>query len=100
MRYIICGITVLYAVLSMLAAVTQIKSATHKDTSLMMLGGGLLLVVATILKNADWIAVIIGGILICIAAFLNGKRRGILHISHHIVRFIITFLLVIGFACN
>lgn len=45
MRYIICGITILYAVLSMLAAVTQIKTAAHKDTSIMMLSGGLLLVI-------------------------------------------------------
>lgn len=97
MRYIICCITVLYAVLSVIAAVSQIKTATHKDTSIMMLGGGLLLVIAIILKNADWIAAIIGGLLICIAAFLNGKRSGNFHISHHIIRFIITLLLVIGF---
>lgn len=97
MRYFICGITVLYAALSMFAAVTQLKSSTRKDTSIMMLCGGLLLVIATVFKNADWIVVIIGGILICIAAFLNGKRSGNLHISHHIIRFIITLLLVIGF---
>lgn len=97
MRYIICGITVLYAVLSMFAAITQIKTATHKDTSIIMLCGGLLLVIATVFKNADWIIVIIGGMLICIAAFLNGKRSGNFHISHHIIRFIITLLLVIGF---
>lgn len=97
MRYVICGITVLYAVLSMLAALTQIKKAARKDTSIMMLAGGLLLVIATVLKNADWIAAIIGGLLICIAAFLNGKRSGNFHISHHIIRFIITVLLVIGF---
>lgn len=97
MRYIICAITVLYAVLCMLAAVTQIKTSTHKDTSIMMLSGGLLLVIATISKNADWILVITGGLLICIAAFLNGKRNGNFHIHHHIIRFIITLLLVIGF---
>lgn len=97
MRYIICGITILYAGLSMLAAVTQIRAATHKDTPIMMLSGGLLLVVAAFLQNIDWIVVIIGGGLICIAAFLNGKRSESFHVSHHIIRFIITLLLVIGF---
>lgn len=97
MRYIICGITVLYAVLSMFAAATQLKTATRKDTSVMMFCGGLILIIATVFKNADWIAAIIGGMLICIAAFLNGKRSGNFHISHHIIRFIITLLLVIGF---
>lgn len=97
MRYFICGITVLYAALSMFAAVIQLKTAVHKDTSIMMLCGGLLLVIATVFTKADWIIVIIGGMLICITAFLYGKRSGNLHISHHIIRFILTLLLVVGF---
>lgn len=97
MRYFICGITVLYAALSMFAAATQLKTAAHKDTSIMMLCGGLFLVIATVFTKTDWIIVIIGGMLICIAAFLNGKRSGNLHISHHIIRFILTLLLVVGF---
>lgn len=97
MRYFICGIAFFYAGLSMLAAVTQLKKATHKDTPVMMLSGGLLLVVAAFLPKVDWIVAIIGGALICIAAFLNGKRSGSFHASHHIIRFVITSLLVIGF---
>lgn len=97
MRYIICGITVLYAGLSMLAAVSQIKTAAQKDTPLMMLGGGLFLVVAMFFQNSDWILAIIGGTMICIAAFLNGKHSGNFHVSHHIIRLTITLLLVFGF---
>lgn len=97
MRYIICGITILYAGLSMLAAAAQLKTAARKDTPIMMLSGGLILIAAVFLKSTDWIAAIIGGALICTAAFLNGKRGGNFHASHHIIRLVITLLLVIGF---
>ena len=39
-----------------------------------------------------------GGLLICAAAYLNGKRSGSFHLSHHLVRGGIAILLVIGMA--
>lgn len=102
MKYIVVIIAVLYALLSMLAASTQLKKAEKKDTSLMMLSGGVLLLGAAVLQlttvSYDWAAAILGGALISVAAFLNGKRGGNFHLSHHVIRFCITLLLIVGFA--
>lgn len=97
MRYIICAVAILYAVLSMLAAVVFMRTAKRKDTSIMMLGGGILFILAAILQKADWILATVGGILICASAFMNGKRSGDFHARHHIIRFVLTLLLVLGF---
>lgn len=39
----------------------------------------------------------LGGECICVAAFLNGRRSGKFHLKHHVIRFAVTFLLVIGY---
>lgn len=104
MRYVLYVAVVLYALLCILAAVIQMRTGKNKDTSAMMLSGGAVLIVSVIshgLHNIGqayaWGSAALGGILICIAAFLNGKRSGTLHMSHHIVRFVITVLFVAGF---
>ncbi|MCM1105105.1 MAG: hypothetical protein NC409_13500 [Clostridium sp.] len=97
MRYVIGGISILYAALSMLAAIVQMRTQPRKDTPLMMLGGGILLIAAALIQKADWILAVIGGAMICAAAFLNGKRSGNFHIQHHIIRLALTLILVIGF---
>lgn len=101
MKYVLYVITALYAILSAFAAIVQMKTAKQKSTSLMMLGGGLILIITVILHilnlRYNWIAAVVGGILICAAAFINGKKSGNFHITHHIIRFIITLLLIIGY---
>jgi len=101
MNIILYCITVLYALLSAAAAVSQLKKAEHKDSLFMMSGGGLLLLLATVLHIMDyslsWILTAAGGILICTAAFLNGRRSGQLHVLHHVIRLAVTILLAIGF---
>lgn len=100
MKYVLCIFVVLYALLTMTAAVYQAKTAPRKDTAAMMLCGGMLLIAAAILQifdwYYDWVIAIIGGALICIAAFLNGKRGEQFHPSHHIVRAAFTILLLTG----
>lgn len=100
-KYGLYAVTVLYALLSMLAAGTQLRTEVKKDApGLMLLGGGLLLV-ATGMEMAalldGWLIVVCGGACICAAAFLNGRRSGAFHLSHHVVRLIITLLLAVGF---
>ena len=102
MKYILFVFAMLYALLSMVAAVYQIKTAERKGTAVMMLCGGALLIWAAGLQlfawSYDWIVAIIGGTLMCIAAFLNGKQGEQFHLSHHIVRAVFTILLLVGFA--
>lgn len=104
MRYVLYVAVVLYALLCMLAATIQMKTAKNKDTSAMMLSGSLVLIVSVISHSMHgmgwayaWGSAALGGVLICIAAFLNGKRSGTLHVSHHIVRFAVTALFAVGF---
>lgn len=87
----------MYAALSMLAAIVQMRTQARRDTPIMMLGGGILMIAAALLPGADWILALIGGALICAAAFLNGKRSGSFHIQHHIIRLALTMILVVGF---
>lgn len=101
MQYVLYTVTVLYAALSLVAAIAQIRSAAKKDTPALMLCGSLILAFAVILQAVSgafgWIPALIGGLLISLAAYLNGRRSGAFHISHHIIRAALTVLLVAGF---
>lgn len=99
MKYIFYGIIILYALLSILAASVQMKASKKRDTSILMLAGGLFLIAAVFLYKMAYSVIILiaGGVLISVAAFINGKRSGNFHIVHHIIRFAVTVLLVIGF---
>lgn len=101
MKYALALVTALYALLSIFAASVQIKTAEKKDAPAMMLSGGICLIGAVVLlfltASFDWVFAITGGASISIAAYLNGKRSGNLHMSHHITRFCVTLALVIGF---
>lgn len=100
MIYAVYAITALYAILSSIAALIQMKTSKEKTTSLIMLIGGVILIAAIflhILKTPySWIMAIAGGLEICAAAFINGKKSGSFHAVHHVIRFIITALLVAG----
>ena len=65
-----------------------------------MLVGGLVLTVAWILEMAAWrpawLVTVIGTLLICQAALINGKLNGRVKLEHHAVRFIITAFLIFG----
>lgn len=104
MRYVLYVVVILYALLCILAATIQMKAAKSKDTAAIMLSGGFVLIVSVISHSMygmgqtyAWVSAALGGVLICIAAFLNGKRSGTLHMSHHIVRLVVTVLFVAGF---
>ncbi len=102
MRYALFALAGVYGLLSIVAALVQMKTAQKKDTSILMLLGGLLLLaaVASGWTGWDWdyLAAVSGGILIIVAAWINGKRGGHIHYIHHAVRFAFTVLLVAGFA--
>ena len=100
MRYVVCAVAILYAVLSIHAASTQLRNPVRKKSAVLMLVGGLVLTVAWILEMAAWrpawLVTVIGTLLICQAALLNGKLNGRVKLEHHAVRFIITAFLIFG----
>lgn len=100
MRYVACAIAIVYALLSVYAAGTQLRNPARRKSALLMLSGGLILILAGILELTAWpqawLVTVIGSLLICQAALINGKLNGRVKLEHHAVRFIITVFLIFG----
>ncbi len=92
----------LYGLLSAIAALSQIKSRPEKKGApILMLCGCIFLFLAIALQiflgKFGWLPAFAGSALISAAAYLNGKRSGSFHISHHMIRASLEILLVAGF---
>ena len=101
MQVVLCIESALFGGLSLIAAVSQIKSDRKAVQALVMAAGSLLLIVSVILnilgQPSDLVAAIPGCTAICAAAIWNGIKGGQFHIQHHIIRIALSILLVIGF---
>ncbi len=101
MQYALYIVTALYAILCVIAAVSQLKHTKEREAPACMLCGSALLLAAILLQvllgSWGWLSAIAGGILIFLAAFQNGRRSGNFHIRHHIIRGIFTALLILGY---
>ena len=101
MKILLCIISILFGLLSIIAALSQIKNTKRRlSPRLMILGGALLIlaVLGMLLKlKADWIIAFAGNALICGAAIYNGLSNDNFHLQHHIIRIALSVLLVTGF---
>lgn len=101
MSVILCIVSVLFGALSMVAAVSQIKSEKNSMPARVMIVGSALLIAAVICHLAgqkfDFIIALLGCAAICTAAIFNGVQGKQFHIQHHIIRIALSLLLVIGF---
>ena len=108
MRIAVSVLAILFALLHIIAAVTQFKSKdpAARNSAAIMLCGGVALICSAIAHlvydgAGSQIAVlssaVCGFLLICFAAYLNGRRSGKVHLSHHAVRCGVAILLVVGF---
>ena len=108
MRIAVSILAILFALLHIIAAVTQLKSkdpAARGSASIMLCGGAALIcsTVAHLIYDGagSQITVLAAGVCgflpICFAAYLNGRRAGKVHTLHHAVRCGIAVLLVICF---
>lgn len=108
MRIVISIFAILFGLLHIIAAAAQFKSKdpSVRGSTVMMACGGIAVACAAIshlggahpMGWVDALSAAPGGLLICAAAYLNGKRSGSFHPSHHLVRGAIAILLVIGMA--
>lgn len=100
MNYVLYAFTALYAILSIFASIVQIKNTKAKISPFIMIIGGIILIAAVFLHifsvPFNWVGVITGGLLISLAAFVNGKK-GEFHAVHHIIRLVVTGLLTLGY---
>lgn len=104
---ILCGIAALFGLLHIIAAASQLSGKNKKKkkwyiSHWMMIIGGLLMIQAVILcvfgSELDWASALLGGLFVCFAAFMNGRRGGNMHKVHHLIRAVIVIALVVGFA--
>lgn len=99
MRILVVGVSAVFAILSLIAAVSQLK--TKEPSHVLMVSGADVLFAAAVINilsyGFDWIVGLIGAGLICAAAIWNGKRSGNFHIQHHVIRIVLSILIVVGF---
>lgn len=102
MRYVVSVIATLYSLLSIYASATQWKKHARRKPAAIMIAGGLILLLSGILElqgwGPAWLVTVIGSLLICQAALINGKLNGRVELRHHAVRFLITAFLILGTA--
>lgn len=99
MRILVVGVSAILAILSFIAAVSQLK--TKEPSHVLMAFGAAVLLAAVVINilsfGFDWIVGLIGAGMICAAAIWNGKRSGNFHIQHHVIRIVLSILIVVGF---
>lgn len=102
MRYVVAAVAIVYALLCIYASAAQWKRPARRRPAAIMTVGGLILILAAVLEltgwGPAWLVTVIGSLLICQAALLNGKLNGRVQLQHHAVRFIITAFLILGAA--
>ena len=102
MRYVVAAISILYAFLSVYASVPQLKKPQRRKPAVLMILGGLILAAAAVLElkgwSPSWLVTVIGSLLICQGALINGRLNGRDKLQHHAVRFMITAFLILGAA--
>jgi hypothetical protein len=100
-EWIFTILVVIYGGLTIYVAYSQLKKEKIPVTSgfLMVIGGFLIILSAgrdTVLSSYSLIILVLGLVLIHISAIENGKHLyGEINIKHHIVRFLISILLII-----
>lgn len=98
-------LAVLFGGLHLIAGLTQFKSKdpAARGFAIAMASGGLCVILAAIfhltlgVNVSDASTAGVGCLLICAAAYANGRYAGNVHLSHHIIRGIAAVLLVTGF---
>ena len=102
MQVILCIVSVLFGGLSLIAAISQIKSEKKSIPALIMITGSLLLIAVVICnmvgQHFDYIIAFLGCTAVCAAALMNGIKSRQLHIPHHVIRITLSIILIIGFA--
>lgn len=107
MRIAIGVFALLFGGLHFIAGLTQFKSKdpAARGFATAMTCGGIALVCAAVVHLTgqlhgwqDAINAATGCLLICAAAYANGRRSGSFHLSHHLIRGGIALLLTVGIA--
>ncbi len=101
MEIVISVLAVAYGLVSALAALSQRKDVERRWPMGLMLGGGLALAAAGVMKvfhvGAALPLVVLGAGAVSAAALWNGVKNGEVHPGHHLVRLGLACGLIVGF---
>ena len=101
MNIVLCIVSILFGGLSLIAAISQIKTEKKAMPAVLMVAGSVILISAVVCNLAnqqfDFVLGLIGCAAICAAAILNGLKNGNFHLQHHIIRILLSLALTIGF---
>ena len=102
MNVVLCIISVMFGGLSLIAAISQMRAGKKSLPAILMIVGSVILVSAVICNLAklqfDYVPALIGCMAICAAAICNGLKSGNFHVKHHVIRIILSLILIVGFA--
>ena len=101
MNVVLCIVSIFFGGLSLIAAISQIRTEKKSMSAILMIVGSVMLISAIICNLAkqqyDYILALIGCSAICAAAIQNGLKSGNFHIQHHIIRITLSLVLTIGY---
>ena len=101
MKYVFYVIVSIYALLCGIAPMTKVKQWKTCPSMVSMLIGGITLGTSVVLHSSKfrnaWILALVALSCIAISAWRNGGIQGKRNLAHHIVRGVVSILLLIGF---
>ncbi len=101
MGIVVSVLAVAYGLVSTLAALSQRKDAQRRGPMGLMLGGGVALAAAGVMKalrvGGSLPLVVLGAAAVSAAALWNGVKNGEVHPAHHLVRLGLACGLAVGF---
>ena len=101
MNVVLCIVSTVFGGLSLIAAISQMRSDKKSTPAVLMMTGSVTLIAAAICnftkQQSDYILALIGCAGICAAAICNGLRSGNFHIQHHVIRITLSIVLIVGF---
>lgn len=97
MTYVVKALAILFGLLHIAAAAVSVRRKKNCDTAAMMAFGSAVMAVSSVLPALDWLAAFAGGVLVCGAALLNGRRNGKVNLNHHAVRGAFAAIIVLGY---
>ena len=93
---------VTFAFLHLLAGGVALLKGDKTTGNILIFVGGLIALPAipllAMVRGISFVTWIVGAILCCVGAYINGKQNGNFQKSHHVIRITIAVLLTIGLA--
>lgn len=99
MRTVVSALVILFGLVHIFMAVVQFECTTDGRPSIVMFFGSVAMIAGALEHFAgggDVLPALTGCVLVCIAAYANGRLSGTVHLSHHTVRGAAAVLLTAG----